>query len=612
MSLSAYSEARQAAKHGHPVIPCYAPFEGVCSCRKGKACRDPGKHPLTAHGLTDATTDPQALERWHKQYPDANWALVCSRVSVIDIDPRHGADPDEVLDRFALDDHPIVWTGVSEKGIAGAHVYCAAGTPTKPSATLPGVAVRGNGAYVMLAGSEHVSGVQYEWANGHRPWGATLRAVPHELTQREDRDLTIYEGTRDVDLTSLAGKLRYANLTPDELLDALLVLNERCDPPLTDDQVAKIARSIGDRSTGVDQELVRLRNREEAKRLYRAERSRTLRTVEFQPVDLTGADDLAKPLVDVKYAIESLHVDMGNIVLIAQFKTGKTTLVMNLQRSLTDDEYFLDAFDIKPLEGTVAFSNYELTENMRREWMVAMNFRSPERLVPPFDVRGKRMPFWDDEYRKLLTEYFATKDVEWWIVDTAQRASAGFITDWNSNDQVDLFLGLLDEIKDEAGIANLLLTHHQGRQQFGKDEERGRGAARLEDWGDSLWYLTRTESRRSLRASGRDVDVEAIDLEYDQRDRTYYHTGLTRDERSSEDGVHRVVAILAALNDHNEYPNTKEFKEHWKGNRNQTYGYFKEALKEGYIEQTPAEKGTGKVCSVTDAGYQLLRTVKIR
>ena len=219
--------------------------------------------------------------------PDANWALVCSHVSVSDIDPRHAADPDEVLNRFGFDDLPIVSTGVSDDGPTGAHVYCEAGTPTRPTTDLRGVAVRGKGAYVMLAGSHHVSGVQYEWANGHRPWDATLRAVPAELVQRkerEQRDLTIHEGTRDVDLTSLAGKLRYANLTPDELLDALMVLNERCDPPVGDDQVAKIARSIGDRATGVDQELVRLRNREDAKRLYCAERSRTLRVVEFQPV----------------------------------------------------------------------------------------------------------------------------------------------------------------------------------------------------------------------------------------------------------------------------------------------------------------------------------------
>jgi len=68
MALSAYSEARKAAQHGHPVIPCYAPFDGVCSCRKGKRCADPGKHPLTEHGLKDASTDLDTLERWHTKH----------------------------------------------------------------------------------------------------------------------------------------------------------------------------------------------------------------------------------------------------------------------------------------------------------------------------------------------------------------------------------------------------------------------------------------------------------------------------------------------------------------------------------------------------------------
>jgi hypothetical protein len=333
---------------------------------------------------------------------------------------------------------------------------------------------------------------------------------------------------------------------------------------------------------------------------------------EFPPLDRTGAEDLAEVLPEVKYAIDRLHADGGNVVLIAQYKVGKTTFTLNLQRSLSDDELFLDEFDVKPLFGTVAFFNYELTAVMRRQWMQEMNFKHPERLVPPLDLRGRKAPFWESEYRKRLIDYLYAKAAEWWSIDTAQRAGSGLITDWNSNDQVDEFCGLLDEIKAEAEIPNLVLTHHQGRQVFGKDEERARGAARLEDWGDSLWYLSRNESgRRSLRASGRDVDVEAIDLDYTDRDRTYYHTGLTRDERAEDDGVRRIVALLAQLNDDGEFPGTEDFKKQCGGNRNQIHKYFVQAVDADYISRKRDPKSGALRCAVTDEGRQLLRKVAV-
>ena len=81
----------------------------------------------------------------------------------------------------------------------------------------------------------------------------------------------------------------------------------------------------------------------------------------------------------------------------------------------------------------------------------------------------------------------------------------------------------------------------------------------------ALWYLAKANGRRSLRANGRDVDLEAIDLDYTGRDRTYYATGLTRDERSEDDGMRRIIEILARLNDDGEEPTTEEFKKHWTG-----------------------------------------------
>src|SRR5437016_2955700 len=51
------------AKRDWHVFPIHWPINGKCSC--GKADCDPkAKHPLTQHGVNDATTDPKTISKW--------------------------------------------------------------------------------------------------------------------------------------------------------------------------------------------------------------------------------------------------------------------------------------------------------------------------------------------------------------------------------------------------------------------------------------------------------------------------------------------------------------------------------------------------------------------
>ena len=55
--------ALQYASRGWAVLPLHNGMHGgACSC--GKACGSVAKHPRTAHGLTDATTDAATIEGW--------------------------------------------------------------------------------------------------------------------------------------------------------------------------------------------------------------------------------------------------------------------------------------------------------------------------------------------------------------------------------------------------------------------------------------------------------------------------------------------------------------------------------------------------------------------
>src|SRR5579862_2126440 len=72
-----------------PIFPVHYPIaNGRCSC-SNTACEKIGKHPMTLHGLKDATTDRQTVERWWAEKPLANIGMptgVTSGFVVVDIE----------------------------------------------------------------------------------------------------------------------------------------------------------------------------------------------------------------------------------------------------------------------------------------------------------------------------------------------------------------------------------------------------------------------------------------------------------------------------------------------------------------------------------------------
>lgn len=253
---AAFETARDFAQHGHPVFAAHTVGDDGAGCSCGRDCGSPAKHPRTRNGLKDATTDERVLLAWDARFPGSNWAVACGdRFSVLDIDPKHGADPHEVIGANDLAG-PTVWTGEALGGALagqrGAHVYCLNGVRTGPT-SLAGVEVRAAGAYVLLPGSRHSSGVAYEWSDDARPWTSPLVAVPEALSPQNAREAprasaigeTIPAGQRDTVLTSLAGTMRRRGMHEAAIAAALLATNrDRCRPPLSDAEVEKVARSV--------------------------------------------------------------------------------------------------------------------------------------------------------------------------------------------------------------------------------------------------------------------------------------------------------------------------------------------------------------------------------
>src|SRR5579864_2559611 len=72
--------AWQYADRGWPVFPVHTVADEHCSCGNAD-CSSPGKHPRTAHGVKDATTDPTRIRAWWQEWPGSNVAIATGTVS---------------------------------------------------------------------------------------------------------------------------------------------------------------------------------------------------------------------------------------------------------------------------------------------------------------------------------------------------------------------------------------------------------------------------------------------------------------------------------------------------------------------------------------------------
>ena len=129
-------------------------------------------------------------------------------------------------------------------------------------ALLPGLDVRGDGGYIVVAPSVHASGRKYAWEASSRPDQVKLADPPTWLleliqpVQRQGlarsvdewRKLVsegVCEGQRNSAIASLAGHLFRHYVDPYIVLDLLLCWNRvRCYPPLSDEETIATVDSI--------------------------------------------------------------------------------------------------------------------------------------------------------------------------------------------------------------------------------------------------------------------------------------------------------------------------------------------------------------------------------
>jgi hypothetical protein len=280
------------------------------------------------------------------------------------------------------------------------------------------------------------------------------------------------------------------------------------------------AAQSADDTEALDQEVAaevrKLRVREEARRRLAAEKEDATK-----PFDAGLLEDILARPPEPPFRIEGLLPSEAGMLVVAQRKTGKTTLMLNLARSLLTGQRFLSRFEVRPLSGRIAILNFEVSGPQLARW--ADEVGVPQDRLFLVNLRGCRNPLSHPDDRIRVAALLKEQGVECVIVDPFARAYGG--TNQNDSGEVGSWLTDLDRfVRSEVGALDLILTTHAGW-----NAERTRGSSALEDWADSVVTMTRgigkDEDTRYLRAIGRDVHLDEDQLHFDPETRLLSLTG---------------------------------------------------------------------------------------
>ena len=112
--------AQEYAARGWLVLPLHSICGLLCSCGKND-CGSPGKHPLTANGFKDATSDRGQIEAWWTHMPEANIGVRTGAVSGFDVVDVDHYKPDGTSLETLCNGHQLPETPIAETGRGGLH-----------------------------------------------------------------------------------------------------------------------------------------------------------------------------------------------------------------------------------------------------------------------------------------------------------------------------------------------------------------------------------------------------------------------------------------------------------------------------------------------------------
>lgn len=480
------------AELGWAVIPLHSIRDGRCTCGRS-TCHSPGKHPRTAHGVHDATTDLDQIAAWWMEWPDANVGIVLGRVSglvVIDVDERAGG-----LTALA-DLAGLIPETLSARTGAGMHWYFR--TPEYPVRTrqlAPGIELRGEGSYVVAPPSRHASGQHYTWLST-----AVLAELPQELAAparattgngrtaiepgghwvAEALVTPIGEGQRNIQLTRIAGYLR--NVLPFPItLELMRQWNARCcQPPLPASELERTVRGLYERYTP---------------------------PIALEPEAWTAQSLLRQEFPRPREVVEGLLPE-GLALLGGRPKRGKSWLALQIAVDVVSGRHSLGRTET----GRVLVLALEDSPRRLQARLRALN--CPE--TSDLHLYTAFPPLYGGGVGELL-DLIDRIDPVLVIIDTLSRAFVG-LKEQDRQEQMTAALAPLQQLALAKRLAVLLIDHHRkpGPDMADMIDDIIGSTAKVGVADTVLGLYRKTgENLATLRVTGRDIEEREVELHWD-------------------------------------------------------------------------------------------------
>ena len=245
------------------------------------------------------------------------------------------------------------------------------------------------------------------------------------------------------------------------------------------------------------------------------------------PEATTLTELLAEADEDAEYRIDRIWPTGGRVLLAAQYKSGKTTLVGNAVRVLVDGGEFLGRFATTTVRRVVLIDT-ELDRRTVRRWLRDQGIRNTD-AVTVIPLRGAVSAFdiLDPAKRAKWVALIGKTDVL--ILDCLRPVLDAL--NLSEATEAGRVLTAFDELMAEVRATEGMVVTHMGHQN-----ERARGDSRLRDWNDAEWTLVRdgndndddADRTRFLSALGRDVSLPEGQLTFDPATRHLSYEGGNR------------------------------------------------------------------------------------
>lgn len=292
-----------------------------------------------------------------------------------------------------------------------------------------------------------------------------------------------------------------------------------------------------------------------------------------------------------------------NVIITAQYKTGKTKFVIStIAKALCDDEPFMGDVPVHTPEGGVVVGHWNCEmdpDEMAGTYVIPAGIQNVDNLRGA-DLRGHRVNILSTQGRRWAVQWLrgeiADQDgnypepVKVWTIDSFARLARMAGVSEKDNDEVMSLLMALDEIKVEAEVDVIFLITHTGRGMMEEGKERARGATAIDDWCDARWIMTEQDGIRFLAVDGRGVGMDAVALVFDEE--TGHSTrGLGGKADVKADG--QIQAVVRVVKDNPGISATALAKV-MKLSQRAIAQYVEDAIAAGFIEVRKDSSGRGR------------------